>query len=542
MAGGELYDELLARLRGLPPDKLADLQKTLPKYRFVPNPGPQTDAYFSKADLLLYGGQAGGGKSGLILGLALNEHKRTLIMRRRYADLSGLTDDLIKIYGRRDGFASAPRPKLRTDDGRVIEFGAAQHIGDEQSHQGQPHDLLAFDEAVHFAESQVRFLMGWVRSTEPGQRCRVVLASNPPVGSQGDWVIKMFAPWLDPTHPNPARAGELRWYVSGDDDQDIEVPDSTPYVVGERILIPQSRTFIPAKLTDNPFLANTDYQSKLDALPEPLRSALRDGNFMAARKDQDMQVIPTSWARAAVERWQSRPPQAIPMCGIGVDCGGGGKDPTIISYRHDGWYAPLVEMSPRDTPDGQNIGGKVLSIRRDNADVVIDAGGGYGNLPMRELRENNIHVTAYKGAEAATGRTADGQFGFVNKRSQVIWKFREALDPTQPGGSPIMLPDDPILISDLTAPTFEYTPRGIKVESKEDVVKKIGRSTDRGDSVCLAWSSGPRMASDGRTWLANRARLGNNSVTVYTTRDKKKDMCNNNVTVYTSRDKKKDRG
>src|SRR3546814_1539203 len=79
--------------------------------------------------------------------------------------------------------------------------------------------------------------------------------------------------------------------------------------------------------------------------------------------------------------------------------------------------------------------------------------------------------------------------GFYNKRSETIWRFREALDPSQPGGSPIALPPDPMLVADLTAPTFTVPPRGIKVESKEDVCKRLGRSTDRGDAVVMAWRS-----------------------------------------------------
>lgn len=89
-------------------------------------------------------------------------------------------------------------------------------------------------------------------------------------------------------------------------------------------------------------------------------------------------------------------------------------------------------------------------------------------------------------------RTRDRQYGFYNKRSQALWQFREALDPAQDGGSPIALPDDPILIADLTAPRFEVGSRGIKVETKEDVVKRIGRSPDRGDAVVMCWSDGPQ--------------------------------------------------
>ncbi|MGE8943112.1 hypothetical protein ACO2I3_14460 [Leptospira interrogans] len=67
---------------------------------------------------------------------------------------------------------------------------------------------------------------------------------------------------------------------------------------------------------------------------------------------------------------------------------------------------------------------------------------------------------------------------------------REALDPDQPNGSPIALPDDPVLLGDLTAPTSDILPRGILIESKDDVKARIGRSPDRGDAVVMAWSQG----------------------------------------------------
>src|SRR5690606_13770930 len=137
---------------------------------------------------------------------------RSLIMRREYGDLAFLTERIVEINGSRNGFRQSPYPLLRTDDGRLIEFGACQRAGDEQAWQGRPHDFLGIDEAAQFLESQVRFLMGWVRSTDPDQRTRVVLASNPPLSDEGFWLIGMFAPWLDPQHPNPAKPGELRWF------------------------------------------------------------------------------------------------------------------------------------------------------------------------------------------------------------------------------------------------------------------------------------------------------------------------------------------
>src|SRR3981189_2997714 len=86
-------------------------------------------------------------------------------------------------------------------------------MGDELKYQGRPKDLLALDEATNFLEAQARFLMGWVRTTIPGQRCRAVLTFNPPTTTEGQWVLQFFGPWLDENHPNPAKPGELRWFA-----------------------------------------------------------------------------------------------------------------------------------------------------------------------------------------------------------------------------------------------------------------------------------------------------------------------------------------
>jgi hypothetical protein len=194
---------------------------------WIPSPGPQTEAYRSKADVILYGGEPGGGKTDLVLGLAFNEHRRALIMRRRYVDLSGIVDRMIAINGGREGFNGSPPPSLKRGK-LTIELGAAVNVGDEQNFIGKARDLLGIDEASQFAEIQVRTLMGWVRSEVPGQRCRVILATNPPLTSEGMWLISMFAPWLDPQYPNPAKPGELRWVVQDDDRGDVWVDGPGP--------------------------------------------------------------------------------------------------------------------------------------------------------------------------------------------------------------------------------------------------------------------------------------------------------------------------
>lgn len=479
------------------------------KFKFIPSPGPQTEAYFSEADILLYGGQAGGGKSALLLGLALNEHERTLIVRSQFTDLNALTDELVKFHGSRDGFVASPRPKLSTEYGQLIEFGALSNPGDEFSWQGRPHDFYGFDEGVQLREAQIRFLVGWNRSTKRGQRCRVVIATNPPVKAEGEWIVQMFAPWLDPKHPRPAKHGELRWYITNENGKDEEVNTAAAIEREGKIYRPQSRTFIGSKLSDNPYLAGTGYESTLDAMQEPYRSALRDGNFMLARRDDLRQMIPTSWVMDAMHRWNERQgirPTGVEMCNMGVDCSGGGDDNTIIAPRYDYWFDKLIVIPGKETKNSQNIGGHIIMHRRDNTCVTLDMGGGYGSAAFAILKENidPDKIKTFKGGESARGRTKDRMFGFTNKRTEAYWKLREALDPSQLGGSPLMLPDDRELLVELTAPLWEESTRGYKMETKEDVQKKLGRSPDKADAVALAWYEGPRGLMPDKVWNSTK--------------------------------------
>jgi hypothetical protein len=91
-----LLDEVAAKIGTLSADQKRDLiEKVSPvkaKMRFVPLPGPQTEAYLSEADVLLYGGQAGGGKSFLLMGLSSQEHQRSIIFRRESSQTDGLEE------------------------------------------------------------------------------------------------------------------------------------------------------------------------------------------------------------------------------------------------------------------------------------------------------------------------------------------------------------------------------------------------------------------------------------------------------------------
>lgn len=492
-----LLDEILERYEALPEDTKRQVARdaltaTAGRY-FIPNPGPQTQCLESEADEVFFGGSAGGGKSALLCGTAVDDHDRAIIFRKEYPQIKGLEDEVAKLIGTRAGY-NAQDKIWRLPNGNVLEFGSVPHEHDVEKYQGRAHSLKGFDEITHFSESQYRFLIGWCRSTNPNQRCRVIATGNPPTTPEGYWVVKYWAAWLDPTHPNPAEPGELRWYTTING-KDVECDGPDAVEVNGRMVKPRSRTFIPAKLEDNPDLMATGYAAVLEAMPEELRVRFRDGRFDAEVKDNEFQVIPTEWVRAAQARWMPSPPEGMGMSVLSHDVALGGGDANAWARRHGHWYDEIVSERLKGFVDPIDLAAKNLSLMRDGCPIVIDMGGGYGSGVYSHLKNNvqGLTLVAHNGAAASTKRSRDGKLKFANKRAEVWWKFREALEPNL--GEPVALPPDPELLADLTAPTWKLGKSGIEVELKEKIKARLGRSPDKGDCVVNAWSYGEDSVS-----------------------------------------------
>ena len=513
-----LLEELLQRLkvddagareaRQLALDATSDLP-------WVPNPGPQTEAYFCEADELFYGGEAGGGKSDLLAGLGLTAHHNSLLLRRVNDDVKDLAERARAIAG--DGHRYNGQDKVLRFGERSIKFSGCQFEADKERHKGRARDLYGFDEICDFTFGQYKFITGWNRSTRPGQRCRTVCAGNPPTRPEGLWVIKYWGPWFDPLHPKPAKPGELRWYLRGPNDEDIEVEGRGPHVVpwAKEPVFAKSRTFIRSKLSDNPDLAHTDYRAMLDSLPEELRRAYRDGDFSAGIKDDDWQVIPTGWIEAAMQRWENKIPRGVPMTAMAVDVAPGGGDQRVICHRYGGWFGPFDAKREIDKT-GRQTAGDVVKIRRDRCPVIVDLGGGWGGDAVIAMKDNGIDVIAFNGVVASRARTRDGKMGFRNRRAEVVWRMREELDPSQEGGSVIELPNDAELKADLASYRWEPTAGGILLEKKEDQKERIGRSPDKGDAACMCLAEGARAVDkasrERRRGGHSRANLGHSSL------------------------------
>lgn len=514
-----LTDEERQELHALIAQDMAEVRWLPLPPKGVSDLSPQAMAWASLADITGYGGAAGGGKTDLIAGLAQDgtRHERVLIARREKAQTDGVVQRLTEIVGSTDGYNSQ-RSVWRIPGGALVEFAGLDNPGDERRWQGRPHDLKAFDEVTEMREQQVRFVMGWMRTSNPALRARTLMTFNPPTTDEGRWVVAFFGPWLDKTHPlYPTPYGTLRWCAMLPDgrgnSKDRWVEDGRRFVLKdgepcydfdpedygpEDIITPLSRTFIPARVTDNPFYMATGYMRILQNLPEPLRSQMLYGDFQAGVTDDPWQLLPTAWVEAAQARWKPKAPRGE-MLAMGVDVARGGKDNTFIASRHrdeqaghNYWFAPLKGHPGTETPDGPTVAGLVIAERRHDAPVNIDVIG-VGASPYDVLNGMGVQVMGVNVSEKALGTDKSGKLTFTNLRSQLGWALREALDPANDTG--IALPPEevtPGLRRELCTPKWGVHGMQVWVEGREDIVKRLGKSPDMFSAVVLALMEVPK--------------------------------------------------
>lgn len=507
----EEYEELVDHLHAV-------AAKTV----FFPTPKQQM-VLDSTADIVGYGGAAGGGKSYLLTGL-MTHHQRSAIVRPQKNQTKKFVQELQKMLRTRDGYSQQQSNwTFTTPDGleRYAEFFGLDNPGDEEKQQGVDFDLKGYDEATQMREEDIRYTLTWNRTDDPQQRVRAVLTFNPPTTQEGRWVIKFFAPWLDKSYPGtPAKDGELRWFATVGGNRDYEVAGPQQFVLRivdgeerpwynfnpadyepEDIITPKSRTFIRAKVTDNPYYMKTGYLSQLQSLPEPLRSLMMKGDFDAFVRDDARQVIPSAWIEAAQARWTERnalyksgAARKPPMDSIGADVARGGNmggatdmpsqgDEMVVARRHGTFFDELKTAKGVDINDGAKSAAFIVGERRDEAPIHVDVIG-VGTSTFDFLVANKLQTIAINGSAQAAGTDKSGMLKFFNKRAELHWRMREALDPGNT--DPIALPPDPQLAADLAAPRWVLGKSGIQVETKDEIKKRLGRSPDRGDAVILA--------------------------------------------------------
>tara|TARA_R100001369_G_scaffold92331_1_gene136807 strand:- start:1183 stop:2829 length:1647 start_codon:yes stop_codon:yes gene_type:complete len=222
---------------------------------FMPNEGPQTDFLAAPEKDVLYGGAAGGGKSFAMLIDPLrschNPVHRALILRKSMPELRELIDKSRELYPR-----AFPGAKFREVEklwnfpsGAKIEFGFLERDADVYRYQGQAYSWIGFDEITHLpTEFGWNYLSSRLRTTDKNLQTYLRCTANPG-GVGAHWVKKRY----------------------------VDAFKYNSSFVGKDGL---TRKFIPAKLQDNPYLAEDgEYERMLSSLPAVQRKQLLEGNW-----------------------------------------------------------------------------------------------------------------------------------------------------------------------------------------------------------------------------------------------------------------------
>jgi hypothetical protein len=190
----------------------------------------------------------------------------------------------------------------------------------------------------------------------------------------------------------------------------------------------------------------------------------------------------------------------------------GSGDNTVVAPRHGTTINTLVKKPGNETPEGQDVVKMIIESGGDNVPTNVDAIG-IGKSAVDVAKATGLRTVRPIIVSESTEWTDPKirNICFVNVRSAAMWNVRNLLDPE--GGPPetrLALPPDPKLLADLTAPTYELTISGIRVEKKDDIRKRLGRSTDDGDAVMLAcWipPEPPRLFSEDDIRAASRGNV-----------------------------------
>lgn len=209
------------------------------------------------------------------------------------------------------------------------------------------------------------------------------------------------------------------------------------------------------------------------------------GEFANSAEDG---IIPLSWVIASNERHAALAGNFGPLTAVGVDVGRGG-DATVRALRHGDVISKLcyIEEDARDTM--KVCGHVIMDIGKSDAYAVVDVLNCGAGVYDR-LKEQGIDVRTFGAGESDNSTDSTGELGFLNKRAAAWWRLRERLDPSR--NATIALPPDENLIEELTTPKWWPTSVGrIQVESKDDIRKKIKRSTDAADAVIMSFYDEP---------------------------------------------------
>ncbi len=386
-------------------------------YDLRPQPGPQEAFLKNSANIVIYGGAAGGGKTFALLLECLRwvkyQHFSAVIFRRTSTQIrnsGGLWDTSMTMYPALKAEARESRLEWKFPSGAKISFASMEYDKDRFNWQGSQIPLIGFDELTHFTWSQVMYMFSRNRSVS-GIPSYIRATTNPDPDS---WVRHMISWWIDEKtgYAIPERSGAIRWFVV-ESDKIIWAATKQELLDRDSTRLPKSFSFVASNIFDNKILLQRDpgYLASLKALSRFEREQLLMGNWnvrptagMFFRREffEVIDVLPRNltfvryWDRAATKKTEQNDPDFT----VGVKLA---KDNNGIFYLCDIvrlQESPLhVQNAIKNTAtqDGFHVR---IGIEQDPG----QAGVSEAELLVRML--SGLNVKAYKATKDKVTRAA----------------------------------------------------------------------------------------------------------------------------------------
>ena len=158
----------------------------------------------------------------------------------------------------------------------------------------------------------------------------------------------------------------------------------------------------------------------------------------------------------------------------------------MLAPKHGQWFGEPKMIPGAECRSGREVAGAVIaetSRVTEPVSIGIDVIG-VGSSPYDLLVEAGAQVVGINFGEGTKQKDRSGKYSMANVRAAAYWGFREALDPEH---SQIALPPIKELRSEMLSPRWKLRGGRIQIESKEDVIARLGRSPDIADAIVLAW-------------------------------------------------------
>lgn len=300
----------------------------MPKIK--PQEGPQRQFLNASADIVIYGGAAGGGKTWALLMECLRHRNvpgfSAVIFRRNSTQVrnpGGLWDTSCELFIHANGTPKESTLEWDFQGNGKVKFAHLEHDKTRFDWQGSQIPLVGFDELTHFSWQQFVYMLSRNRST-CGVKPYIRATTNPDTDS---WVRQFISWWIDEKsgYPIPSRSGKTRWFFI-QNDQTIWGSSREELMEKDPNCLPKSVSFVASTVHDNKILLEKDpgYLANLKALPRFEREQLLMGNwnvrptagmFFQRSFFEVVKAIPKGglktvryWDRAATKKTESNDP------------------------------------------------------------------------------------------------------------------------------------------------------------------------------------------------------------------------------------------